>query len=170
MTLKIRQCESRRDYDNLLGMLCDYIAELHSVDECVKPRGQNELAAEYFYTEDTIFYVLYSDSKPAGFAIIGEKSNCHPLADIYIEEFYIKPDFRKTSCGRQLIGYVLNDMKPRYVCFYILDKNRPAHEFWDKIFGDWQFVRMTDSLIADMNTDFYFYEKPYKKEVIKNDQ
>lgn len=159
----IRQCKSRQDYDYVLDMLYDYIIELNSFNKCVKLRNKKTLAGEYFYAADTLFYILYIDELPAGFAIIGEKSNCHPLADIYIEEFFIKPDYRKTSCGRQLIGHVLNDKQPQCVCFYILDKNRPAHEFWDKIFANWQYVKVTDSLIADMNTDFYFYEKKKEK-------
>ena len=154
----IRQCQNHVEYEDLADMLHEYILELNQIDKGVKVRDIISLKNEYFYNEDTYFYIIYKNNVPVGFTIIGDNTNCHEDADIYIEEFYIRPLFRREHYGRSLILHVLFTHKPDTLCFRILKKNKQAHKFWSIIFSEWSKYNLIDTAPSD-NTDFFSYER-----------
>ena len=71
--------------------------------------------------------------KILGFFIIGTNENCHPSADYYIQEAYIKPEYRRQGhMSRALDIYIKR--YPGIYCLLILNKNEVAHKFWHTMF------------------------------------
>lgn len=89
--------EHDKHFGSFSLMLWQYIQELHTMDRVhVTLRTQSQLVQEYFHgISYANCYVLLDNNTCIGFAILGAKPNCHPDADIYIEEFYIDNMYRK---------------------------------------------------------------------------
>jgi predicted acetyltransferase len=162
--MKVIKAITHADYEDLLLMLSDYIIELHNIDPThVKLRSDTELSYEYFYTEDTDFYLLYSEENaPIGFAVIGHDSNCHPLADMYINEFYIKPSYRNNGYGRDLFEGIQSLLPTEIdrLCMYILKNNTNAIEFWSRALNpEWIDVTYAYSNNTPKHLLWYMYER-----------
>ena len=127
---------NKDDEKRFLLMLWDYIKELHKINEKVPLRTLEELKAEYCYTQYTKYYLFYAEKQAVGFTIIGYGENCHPSADLYIEEFYIRAKFRRRGLGHLLADRVLTGANA--VCFFTLEKNWPAVWFWKDYFSRWK--------------------------------
>lgn len=163
--LKIRILTSRQDayFATFSDMLYAYIKELHDIDpKHVTIRTQGLLEKEYFHAvSSTNCYVLLDNDTCVGFAILGTKPNCHPYADIYIEEFYITPEYRHKKYGHAFAKMLINESISR-VCFYILPDNKPALSFWHDIFKDWNDLSNT---INDVHPPHWlcwnFYERKH---------
>ncbi len=151
---------NQADEKHFVLMLWDYVKELNSFNDKVQIRTAEELKREYCYTPYTRFYLLYEGKQTIGFAIIGYGKNCHPSADLYIEEFYIRPKFRRQGYGLFLADRVLAGAN--MVCFFTLEKNWPAVWFWKKYFGSWRDV---SGIVADTSepcdfTKYHFVVNP----------
>lgn len=85
-------------------------------------------------TEWRDIYGSSSDDTPIGFLIMGYAPNCHPDADIYIQEAYISPESRRNGYMSRVIAEVLGKDTSK-VCLYILHKNHAAHKFWHELFA-----------------------------------
>lgn len=129
--LSIKLADTWKDYEDVLNMLYEYICELHYIDECVEIRTKDELKREYFYGTNTLFYLEKENDIPVGFGIICVGDACHPLTDLYINEFYIVPEHRNKGYGKELFKYIAGDKKR--ICFYVLVKNTKAQNFWEHI-------------------------------------
>lgn len=149
--------EHDKHFGSFSLMLWDYIKELHTMDQVhVTLRTQSQLVQEYFHgISCSNCYVLLDNDTCIGFAILGTKPNCHPAADIYIEELYIDNTYRKQRYGTAFAHMLLNGKydaicyKNRYVkntdidvpskvCFYELPANTKALSFWKKVFHNWK--------------------------------
>ena len=84
-------------------------------------------------TEWRDIYGSSSDEMPIGFIIVGYPPNCHPDAEIYIQEAYISPESRHCGYMSRVIAEVLG-RDTSSVCLYILHKNHSAHKFWHELF------------------------------------
>lgn len=159
INLKLNNPEKMSDFNELGDMLYEYISELHSIDENVELRNKQQLMREYLYSDAaTELYLFKKDNETIGFGFIGFSDNCHPEADIYIEEFYIKPQYRNNGYGLRFAHMILNDVDS--VCFYILTLNEPAKNFWRTVFNEWEL----DLSVPDINEkynwlDWYFYKR-----------
>lgn len=159
---------NQNDHFNAFSnMLYDYICELHEFDyENIPLKTQTQLEKEYFNEKDTTYKLLIDHNIYIGFAIIGYKTNCHKAVDIYIEEFYIKPQYRKQGYGKILINDILFNTSQNIntVCLYILPKNKNAISFWKKVFSKWENITNT---IRDTNAltyvDWYVYSRNKQK-------
>lgn len=136
MQVKERTDWNKTDEKHFLLMLWDYIKELNDINSKVGLRSPEKLKEEYCYTGYTKYYLLYEGKYAVGFAIIGYGKNCHISANLYIEEFYIRPKFRRQGYGLFLADQVLFGADA--VCFYTLEKNRTAEWFWKKYFSGWR--------------------------------
>lgn len=151
---------NKDDEKHFLLMLWDYIRELHEINEKVQLRSPGELKKEYCYTRYTKYYLLYEGKHAVGFAIVGYGKNCHPSADLYIEEFYIRPKFRRQGYGLYFADQVLSGANA--ICFFTLEKNWPAVWFWKKYFGSWRDVSDSIPDVAEPCdfTKYHFVAKP----------
>ena len=148
--LSIKLADTMRDYDDILNMLYEYIIELHDIDDSVEIRTKDELKREYFYGVETLFYIERVDKYPIGFGIVCVGNSSHPSADIYINEFYVSPNFRNKGYGRALFNHIVKDRKR--ICFYILVKNKNAECFWKHLLkgSEWKDV---SNIYKDMFDD-----------------
>lgn len=79
------------------------------------------------------WYDIKAHGKTVGFVIIGWGDNCHPDADFYIQDVYIRPPFRHQGYIRKFMEKYFAKHKGVY-CLLILNENRPAKLFWTKLF------------------------------------
>lgn len=149
-----------KHFNSFSLMLWQYIQELHTMDQVhVTLRTQSQLVQEYFHgISYSNCYILLDNDTCIGFVILGTKPNCHPDADIYIEEFYIDNMYRKKGYGITFAHMLLNGKYdaiynknkylentknetltvPSKVCFYELPANTGALAFWKKVFHKWK--------------------------------
>ena len=127
--------EGSKKLDALLDLLHEYVQELHKIDKHVLLKSKDRLKEEYFWTRDTRYVLFKIKEKPIGFAVLGCGSNCHPDADLYIEEFYIQKKYQRKGYGRFFMNLLL--VGNNKVCFYIIKKNDKALAFWRNIFSKW---------------------------------
>lgn len=101
--------------------------------------SQNQTNTRQFFAsrlityEDTYWIDIWHSSKIIGFFIIGLKPNCHPCADYYIQETYIKPEYRRQKIASNYIGNFMKTYKGTY-CLYIINNNYAAKQFWKNLF------------------------------------
>lgn len=152
-------------FDKFKDMIFAYIHELHLIDpEHVRPRTSDELIGEYFGVEDTFCCALVDNNVCVGFVILGGGKNCHPDADLYIEEFYIAESYRRKGKGQAFVAMLLEGVPS--VCFFILKNNEEAKKFWQKIFGTWKDcskeARKTIGMMEDSDwCEHHLYERRY---------
>ena len=133
----VKEVSDKLEYEIILNMLYEYIIELSNMYSRVFVRKPNELAEEYFQVPDTKIFICYNDIIPIGFCVVGYNDNCHELVDIYINEFYIKPLYRKQGFGRLFINDIINTMQANSICMFTLKENINAERFWKSFFYNW---------------------------------
>ena len=157
MEVRIRKARGQNDHDLLVKMLDEYIRELHDMDANVEIRPEGKIRRDFLWLRDTLYWLIMADKEVAGFCILGHRENCHPQADGYVEEFYIRPDYRRKGIGFAGAKMIL-DGKSR-VCLDIMQKNLVAKAFWDRVFDGWTEKHVKDIREDVPYADFYFYEK-----------
>ena len=107
-----------------------------------EPIETEEQCIEFFRNcEDSyVNNIIYVDKNPIGFIsfqLIDWLDDGKP-AMLYIDHLYIKKQYRQLGFGTLTITSILKELKSQgaedtHIFFYILKKNKGAHEFWDKI-------------------------------------
>lgn len=117
-------------------MLCHYLDELWAI-KGLSPQSQME-KMEFFReitsNDYTQWIDVQADNELIGFLIIGTAPNCHPDADYYVEEAYIKPEFRRKNYMFSAVSEFVQNHKGVY-CLFVLDRNNAAKSFWKKAFA-----------------------------------
>lgn len=96
-----------------------------------------ELFQNYYASADSRWIDIYSDQPkkdPVGFLVVGFPPNCHPNANFYIEEAYIRPEYRR----RGFMSAAVSDFvqgNPGVYCLFVVRGNEGAYGFWKGIFG-----------------------------------
>lgn len=140
-------------HDTFISMLKDYIKELYEFDKGIPlDRDDYTLKQEFLFTPSTYHYFARLNGKVIGFAILGRADNCHPAADVYIEEFYILPEYRKQGIGYKVINHLLSD--DNTACYYCLRKNKVARKLWNKVFNHWFRKRDRE---CEQDSEAFFY-------------
>lgn len=118
------------------NLLCDYLDELHAIQRLMPLTYQMKLG---FYAEARMgpcskwIDVCDEQGKVIGFLIVGWKENCHPAAHWFVQDAYIKPEYRKLGyMTRAVSNYVREN--PGTYCLFVLTKNQYAYHFWHKVF------------------------------------
>lgn len=70
-----------------------------------------------------------------GFWVLGAKGNCHPDADYFIAESYIKPEYRREGIMSDRISDWIKTYGGMF-CLFVLNNNEIAKKFWNKLFDD----------------------------------
>ena len=70
-----------------------------------------------------------------GFWVLGANGNCHPDADYFIAEAYIKPEYRREGIMSDRISDWIKTYGGKF-CLFVLSKNEIAKKFWNKLFAD----------------------------------
>ena len=125
----------------------DYVAELSEFSDNLKakPVTKNELLRICYNRSLEKYFVLAND-QIVGFLLLGVNKNKHEASDWFIGEFYIKKSHQEQKIGQSVIQKMLENQKGRY-CLFILNKNKRAKYFWDKVF--------TECGYRDVSSDYF---------------
>ena len=149
MTLSIRKAEAQ-DAALILSLireLAAYERLAHEVDAT-----EGDLAAALFGPQPRVFADIAEwEGEPAGFALwFYNFSTFRGRHGIYLEDLFVRPDFRSKGVGRALLGHLARrcvaEKLPRLE-WWVLDWNEPALRFYRSIgaepMEEWTVQRVT---------------------------
>ncbi len=117
-------------------LVSDYLDELRKIQDI--PQATEEEKKQLFseYKQNAQWIDIYDTQNREtiiGFLLIGVYPNCHPDADYYIEEAYVKPKYRRSKhMTKAVIDFV--KQHPGVYCMFILNNNYGAYGFWNTVF------------------------------------
>lgn len=143
---------SEKDIDLILSFIKG-IAEYEKLLNEVKATPENIYEWLFERKIAEVMFVLQND-KEVGFVLYFYNfSTFVGKAGIYIEDLYVKPEYRSTGCGKALMHYIINKAKTEKlgrVEWTCLDWNTNSIEFYKSLgakqMSDWTNFRLT---IAD---------------------
>ena len=97
-----------------------------------------------------------ADDQPAGFALFFHNfSTFLGKRGVYLEDLFVKPDFRRRGIGRRLLAELARIAVERDCGRFewsVLDWNQPAIEFYKSLgavpLSDWTVFRVTDDALT----------------------
>ena len=113
------------------------------------------LFGEHRYAE---VLIAEHDGAPAGFALFFHNfSTFLGRPGIYLEDLYVKPEFRGSGIGRKLLGRLARLAKERdcgRLEWWVLDWNEPSIGFYEKLgavpMEDWTVYRVSGTALEDL--------------------
>ena len=128
---------------NILKAVRDDIPAIHQLVVALAEYEQEPDAVvstldEYYHAFDKELikgYVAKTDPKVVGMAIWYETFSTWKGVTLYLEDFFVLPEYRGLGVGKQLFDYFLKearDMGCRQVKWQVLDWNEPALIFYEK--------------------------------------
>ena len=129
-----------------------------------------KLSDEVVATEDGLRDSLFGERRyaevliaehggaPAGFALFFHNfSTFLSKPGIYLEDLYVKPEFRGAGIGKKLLVYLARLAKER-TCgrleWWVLDWNEPSIGFYERLgavpMDDWTVYRVSGSALEDL--------------------
>jgi len=156
MSLEIRKAVPGDEdviHDLILG-IADYENLSHEVE------ATREDLTEALFSDASVAhcFLAYWDGQIAGFALyfynfstfVGKKG-------IYLEDLFVKPEFRKKGIGKALLLHLSKEAKLQgcgRMEWTALDWNTPAHDFYKSLganlMNEWKHFRVTKTGIAKM--------------------
>lgn len=102
--------------------------------------------------------IAEENGKPAGFALFFHNySTFRGKRGIYLEDLYVKPEYRGRGCGRALLARlaaIAGERGCSHVQWAVLDWNAPAIAFYQSIgaamASDWRIFRLSDSAMQTL--------------------
>lgn len=113
------------------------------------------LFGEHRYAE---VLIAEHDGAPAGFALFFHNfSTFLGKPGIYLEDLYVKPEFRGAGIGKKLLAHLANVAKERdcgRLEWWVLDWNEPSIGFYEKLgavpMDDWTVYRVSGEALEDL--------------------
>lgn len=134
--------------------LAEYEKLLHEVV------ATEEILRETLFGEKPSAEVMigYADKKPAGFALFFHNfSTFLGRPGIYLEDLYVKPEFRGKGFGQQLLAYLAKLAKERNcgrLEWWVLDWNEAAIKFYKNLgaipMDEWTVFRVTGEALDEL--------------------
>jgi GNAT superfamily N-acetyltransferase len=156
MPIMIRKAESRDAslVFDLIRELADYERLAHEVDAT-----EDDIAKALFGDQPRVFADIAEwNGEPAGFALwFYNFSTFRGRHGIYLEDLYVRPDFRSKEIGKALLRHlarrcVAEDL-PRLE-WWVLDWNEPALRFYRSIgampMEEWTVQRVTGEALLKL--------------------
>lgn len=156
MDLEIRKAvpgDEELIHDLILG-----IAEYENLSHEVEATREDLTEALFSDFPVAHCFLAYSDQQLAGYALYFYNfSTFTGKKGIYLEDLFVKPEFRKQGIGKALLLH-LGKEAHRLGCgrmeWTALDWNTPAHEFYKslgaRMMEEWKLFRVTKPRIAQM--------------------
>ena len=149
MAITIRNAEFRdaRLVFDLIRELAEYERLAHEVDAT-----EDDIAKALFGDQPRAFAEIAEwEGKPAGFALwYYNFSTFRGRHGIYLEDLYVRPDFRSKGIGRTLLGHLARRCVAEGLArleWWVLDWNEPALRFYRSIgatpMDEWTVQRVT---------------------------
>lgn len=132
------------DYENLRHQMTGSVAEL------AQHLGGSPAIVEAIVAE--------WDNQPAGFALFFTNySTFLTKPGLYLEDLYVKPEFRRLGIGKALLSHLAGLVQQRgygRLEWSVLDWNTPAIAFYEQmgatVLPDWRICRVTGEAIATL--------------------
>ena len=107
--------------------------------------------------------LAYTHGKPVGFALFFHNfSTFEGKPGIYLEDLYVRPEYRGKGLGQQLLRYLAKLAKERDCGRFewtVLDWNESAIQFYRKLgadlLKDWRICRVTGDSLEKLAVDSY---------------
>ena len=119
-------------------LFCDYLRELEKIAQTPSQSASDDY--EYYQeiiSSDTVEWVeirACDEPNPVGFLLIDHGYNCHPDADYFIQETYVKPEYRNQGLMTTAVSKFIQEHGGTY-CLFILNNNKNAYQFWHNLFA-----------------------------------
>jgi GNAT superfamily N-acetyltransferase len=105
--------------------------------------------------------IAYADNRPAGFALFFHNfSTFLGRRGLYLEDLFVKPEFRRLGIGRRLLAELARIAVERGCGRFewsVLDWNTPAIEFYKRLgarpLDDWTIFRVTGEALTRLAAD-----------------
>jgi GNAT superfamily N-acetyltransferase len=156
MSITIRKAEARDAslIFDFIRELADYERLAHEVDAT-----ENDIAKALFGDQPRVFADIAEwNGEPAGFALwYYNFSTFRGRHGIYLEDLYVRPDFRSKGIGKALLRHLARrcvaEGLPRLE-WWVLDWNEPALRFYRSIgavpMGEWTVQRVTGEPLLNL--------------------
>ena len=147
----------------------EYINELYNIEE-LELLNDDKLE-NLFYNLSNNPYMkwidIYPDShinnvsiyaEPIGFLIIGQYPECHPDADYYIVDTYVKQEHRRQHIMSEVVLDYIKTYGGKY-CLFIASRNNIAKSFWTSIFdkANYKPISLSSEPISKPDPHFIHY-------------
>jgi GNAT superfamily N-acetyltransferase len=118
----------------------------------------HEVTADEALLEESLFdmraaevIIAECDGKPAGYALFFHSfSTFLGKPGIYLEDLYVKPEYRGRGIGKKLLAFLARltiERRCGRLEWWVLDWNRPAIEFYESLgarpMNEWTVYRLT---------------------------
>ena len=149
MTIRIERA-TERDIPTILQMIKDLAVYERMLDQVVATEdGLRE--ALFTGRRDAEVILAYADDEPAGFALFFHNfSTFVGRRGLYLEDLFVKPEFRGLGIGRRLLTELARIAVERNCGRFewsVLDWNAPAIGFYEKLgaqmMKEWRIFRLT---------------------------
>ncbi|MCG8435605.1 MAG: GNAT family N-acetyltransferase [Gammaproteobacteria bacterium] len=146
---------ARREDVGLILRFIKELAEYEKMSDQVMATEQ-ELSDRLFGERpEAETLICFSKDEPAGFALYFENfSTFRGRKGIYLEDLYVRPEFRGSGLGKKLLQSVAKIARDRDCVrleWQVLDWNKPAKEFYEKLGArhlcGWEVYRLTDEAL-----------------------
>ena len=110
------------------------------------------------------------DGEKVGFFIIGQAPECHPDADYFVIQMYVKKKYRRRGLGKKAIADYISSHKGVYF-LEIIKNNDVAHRFWADVFISCGYDRVVLPHISHNEQNVYQYGwAPCKRSEAENEK
>ena len=147
--------------DEYIEMYKDYVRELQIYNpELTDASDQDALDRKHPNCE---IYLFVECNEIVGFAILGTGlPNSFCGHDVFIEEFYVKKNFRRRGRGRDMVRNIIDTYPFMDFSAFIIKDNLPALAFWGNVFEFFNYSERTSAgnitALCD-NTVFKYWAK-----------
>lgn len=155
--MMIKLEDYRRDKELYLNRYKEYLTYLNSLNNNLKLLSDEEILY-YSDSSDLDVYLVYDKELPIGIVILGHGlDNCFSRHDIYIQDFYIFPEYQRSGFGFEVLKVVTRHYSDKDFSLMIIKNNYPALNFWDKVFEKIGYSeRIQAAGMIASSDDFYF--------------
>lgn len=144
-------------------LILSFIKELAEYEKLLHEVQATEESLEKTLIGDKVsaeVIIAYYDKKPAGFALFFHTySTFLAKPGLYLEDLYVKNDFRGKGIGKRLFEF-LGDLAQKRGCgrleWWVLNWNRPAIDFYESLgaeaMDEWTVYRLSGKSLGDLNS------------------
>ncbi len=139
--------EYRKEMDDMQGLR--YNEQLYKAD-----------LLDFLDERNNVWVPIVHNNEEIGFICMCAPPCCHPDADWFLREAYIRPEFRRQGLMRKTLLMRLRSHPGRY-CLFIMENNTPAQKCWHSAFQSAGYVPMELRKLAefkDITTTLYSFK------------
>lgn len=127
-------------------------------------KDQYNLQDAWFQKPGVLFpYIIFSDERPAGFALVGSDKYVPEGVDFHLYEFFLLRPFRGNNIAEIAVGQVFNRHHGKWTLYTNhTDTNNRGQAFWNKAicnYTDEKFDKAVEETFQGMKMVFKFETK-----------